>query len=86
MDVKLYCRVRPPTELEEGLKIALTTANCCKTVSKFANFDTVFTPSHGQDAVFEELNPIASQVLLGHNVCLMSYGPEGSGKSFNNDW
>ena len=45
------------------------------------DFDKVFAPSVGQDAVFTEVSDFVQSALDGFNVCLFSYGQTGSGKT-----
>jgi len=45
------------------------------------NFDRVFAPSVGQEAVFMEVSEFVQSALDGYNVCLFSYGQTGSGKT-----
>ena len=44
-------------------------------------FDKAFSPSDGQDVVFEEVSEFVQSALDGYNVCLFSYGQTGSGKT-----
>lgn len=43
------------------------------------SFDRVFSPSDGQEAVFEEVSEFVRSALDGYNVCIFSYGQTGSG-------
>ena len=44
-------------------------------------FDKVFTPSSGQETIFEEVSEFVQSALDGYHVCLFSYGQTGSGKT-----
>jgi hypothetical protein len=45
------------------------------------DYDRVFKPEDGQEAVFEECQPLVTSVLDGYNVCIFAYGQTGSGKT-----
>lgn len=45
-------------------------------------FNRVFRPSASQLDVFEEIRPLVASCVDGYNVCIMAYGPTGSGKTF----
>jgi kinesin family protein C1 len=44
-------------------------------------FDKIFSPSSGQDHVFQEVADFVQSALDGYQVCLFSYGQTGSGKT-----
>lgn len=43
-------------------------------------FDKVFLPSAGQEAIFQEVSDFVQSALDGYRVCIFSYGQTGSGK------
>ena len=48
---------------------------------KSYEFDTVFTPNDGQEAVFEDTKHLVQSAVDGYNVCIFAYGQTGSGKT-----
>lgn len=44
-------------------------------------FDHVFTPSHGQEDIWEATEPLVQSAIDGYNVTIFAYGQTGSGKS-----
>jgi kinesin family protein C1 len=92
-NVRVFARVRPflpndnvPDDAtacviaksESALKLHLNGDE--KNEYKF-EFDRVFGPSVGQEAVFEEVSEFVQSALDGYQVCLFSYGQTGSGKT-----
>jgi len=92
-NVRVFARVRPflpgdnvpdheracVTPISDtSLKLNATKEN--SQVHKF-EFDRVFSPSIGQEAVFTEVSEFVQSALDGYNVCLFSYGQTGSGKT-----
>ncbi|THD22598.1 Kinesin family member c3 [Fasciola hepatica] len=45
-------------------------------------FNRVFRPGASQLDVFEEIRPLIASCVDGYNVCIMAYGPTGSGKTY----
>ncbi|KAF7233401.1 hypothetical protein EG68_03913 [Paragonimus skrjabini miyazakii] len=45
-------------------------------------FNRVFRPGGTQLDVFEEIRPLIASCVDGYNVCIMAYGPTGSGKTY----
>ncbi|CAL8079020.1 unnamed protein product [Calicophoron daubneyi] len=45
-------------------------------------FNRVFRPRATQLDVFEEIRPLVASCVDGYNVCIMAYGPTGSGKTY----
>ncbi|VDP90349.1 unnamed protein product [Echinostoma caproni] len=45
-------------------------------------FNRVFRPGATQLDVFEEIRPLIASCVDGYNVCIMAYGPTGSGKTY----
>ncbi len=49
-------------------------------VQKFYNYDRVFTPSDGNDSVYEQLAaPVIASVIQGFNATIFAYGQTASG-------
>ena len=45
-------------------------------------FDSALGPSHGQEDVWAETEPLVQCAIDGSNVCLFAYGQTGSGKTY----
>jgi|UPI000581A959 kinesin family protein C1 len=45
-------------------------------------FDSVFSPKHGQDDVWEATEPLIQSAVDGYNVTIFAYGQTGSGKTY----
>lgn len=45
-------------------------------------FDSVFSPEHGQDNVWEATEPLVQSTIDGYNVTIFAYGQTGSGKTY----
>lgn len=48
----------------------------------FYHFEHLFQPNIAQSEVFDEIKELILCSLHGRNVCLIAYGPTGSGKTF----
>merc|ERR1711871_335281 len=93
--IRVFARIRPlsSSELAKGCKdiceyslsgTAITLGNPVgkKRASKSYEFDSVFTPQHSQEQVFEDVNNLIQSTVDGYNVCIFAYGQTGSGKTF----
>jgi len=87
-NVRVFARIRPflPNENYNNLPFVSPSGETTlqvlrgKQQSNF-QFDRVFAPSAGQEAVFGEVSEFVQSALDGYNVCLFSYGQTGSGKT-----
>ncbi|KAI3876592.1 hypothetical protein MKX03_013294, partial [Papaver bracteatum] len=87
--IRVYCRVRP---LSTGKKsyashiedrtITVSRETNGRTQQKTLNCNKVFKAEATQEAVFEDIQPLVRSVLDGYNVCIIAYGPTGSGKTY----
>ena len=93
-NVRVFARIRPYllnegkhtdnesdydiVSLESDRTVTVTNPKDSRQPHKFS-FDRVFSPSAGQDAVFEEVSEFVRSALDGYNVCIFSYGQTGSG-------
>jgi hypothetical protein len=68
-------------KLEEGSSAAKM-AHKLADGKKTYEFDTVFTPEHGQEDVFAQVKPLVLQAVDGYNCCIFAYGQTGSGKTY----
>lgn len=87
-NVRVFARIRPflPNEIGNNIPFVNPSGETTlevmrgKQQSNF-QFDRVFAPSAGQEAVFGEVSEFVQSALDGYNVCLFSYGQTGSGKT-----
>nr|CDS24374.1 kinesin family member c3 [Echinococcus granulosus] len=49
---------------------------------EFFAFNRVFQENANQADIFEEIQPIVGSFVDGYNVCILAYGPTGSGKTY----
>lgn len=49
---------------------------------KSFSFDKVWGPDQSQQAIFQDVEPLALSVVDGFNACIFAYGQTGSGKTF----
>ncbi|CAO2146428.1 unnamed protein product [Urochloa humidicola] len=86
--IRVFCRIRPlvqtnnlktksPVTVEHD-KIAVKSVG----IKKEFSVDRVFDQESKQEDVFEEVKPILRSALDGHNVCILSYGQTGTGKTY----
>ena len=86
-NIRVYCRVRPCLSAEEkelgmGIEFAgqhndLVVANPERPqlAPKRFEFEHVFTPKHVQADLFKEIEPLATSVVDGYNVCIFACAP-----------
>ncbi|CAN6363588.1 unnamed protein product [Urochloa humidicola] len=86
--IRVFCRVRPLVQINnlktkspvtvEREKIAVKSVG----IKKEFSVDRVFDQESKQEDVFQEVKPILRSALDGHNVCILSYGQTGTGKTY----
>ena len=92
-NIRVFCRVRPPTISEQDFCIKYdisedaSTITINNTTTRGTNlltfkFDYIFSSVSTQHEVFEEVSQLIQSALDGYNVSLFSYGQTGSGKTF----
>ncbi|KAG0494638.1 hypothetical protein HPP92_005632 [Vanilla planifolia] len=88
--IKVFCRVRPPFEVEgpsiielpDDFSIRLDMGDDCLTSSKkHYEFDRVYGPHIGQGELFDDVRPFIQSALDGYNVSIFAYGQSCSGKT-----
>lgn len=88
-NIRVYVRVRPvlssdgptvPSVSCDLSEVSVSDPNTKKT-HKF-EFERAFGPESTQAEVFEDVQPLATSILDGYNVCIFAYGQTGSGKTF----
>jgi chromosome segregation ATPase len=91
-NIQVFCRIRPTsiTEIHRGNKTVVeslseTELGCFDSRTnnwKSFSFDRVWGPDQAQQAIFQDVEPIALSVVDGFNACIFAYGQTGSGKTF----
>ncbi|KAM8966335.1 kinesin-like protein KIFC3 [Pelodytes ibericus] len=93
-NIRVLCRVRPPTdsgEREEGAQGTPITTDesddtrlsvLYKGKERTFQLDKVFLPKATQEEVFLEIEPVVMSCINGYNVCIFAYGQTGSGKTY----
>ncbi|KAL3882040.1 hypothetical protein ACJMK2_028420 [Sinanodonta woodiana] len=74
---------RPGTKSEVVVHYVDEENICVRTTkhNKVFEYERVYSPSEGQDQVFDEVQPMLTSLLDGYNICIMAYGQTGSGKT-----
>lgn len=96
-NVRVFCRLRPQSEMEEQVRVELredsqgitvfsrpqrnVTGMTEQTNSWDFTFDHVFGPEAKQADVFEEIALLVQSALDGYRVAIFAYGQTGSGKT-----
>lgn len=89
-NIRVYVRVRPPMEKEAKEECAiraipqeneLTILDRSHSKTLRFDFERVFGPETTQAHIFEDIQPLATSILDGYNVCIFAYGQTGSGKT-----
>ncbi|KAH8583806.1 kinesin-related K2 [Cryptosporidium sp. chipmunk genotype I] len=92
-NIRVFCRVRPPTISEQNSCIKYDISEDASTITiknttmrgknlLSFKFDYIFSSVSTQYEVFEEVSQLIQSALDGYNVSLFSYGQTGSGKTF----
>ncbi|KAA6383952.1 MAG: putative Kinesin KP1 [Streblomastix strix] len=77
-NINLFAPTVRVSHSEIGENVRVETANGERNYS----FYRVFGPNAKQKTVFEEVRPLMQYALDGHNICVIAYGPTGSGKTY----
>ncbi|XP_034112759.1 protein claret segregational [Drosophila albomicans] len=98
-NIRVFCRVRPPLDVEENRMVCSWTYHDEATVElqsidglaknkigqQVFTFDQVFHPNSNQTDIFEMVAPLIQSALDGYNICIFAYGQTGSGKTYTMD-
>jgi hypothetical protein len=85
--IKVFVRVRPPISNEVSEENAITTPSdtSIKLTSAKHNitcsYNHVFSDLTTQEEVFQQVQPLLSDVLAGYNGCIFAYGQTSAGKT-----
>ncbi|KAK9867457.1 hypothetical protein WJX84_010591 [Apatococcus fuscideae] len=92
--IRVICRVRPMMS-SDALTAATSSSSILEIPSPDTvilapdrterivyDFDRVIGPSEGQEEVFNEAKGLVDSVAEGYNVCMLFFGPTGSGKTY----
>eukprot|EP01029_Cantina_marsupialis_P013375 TRINITY_DN295_c3_g1_i3.p1 TRINITY_DN295_c3_g1~~TRINITY_DN295_c3_g1_i3.p1 ORF type:complete len:1305 (-),score=501.46 TRINITY_DN295_c3_g1_i3:126-4040(-) len=89
--IRVFARCRPMSgsEKEKDCKTAVHCLDDCTMRVDSATrgakeflFDSVFSPTSGQQQVFDDAETLILSAIDGFNVCIFAYGQTGSGKTF----
>ena len=87
-NIRVYCRARPPLPGEGESIVKIVDREVLNLVDSYHNkthtyeFERAFGEDSKQEQIFEEVEPLATSVLDGYNVCIFAYGQTGSGKTY----
>ncbi|KAK9826954.1 hypothetical protein WJX74_001558 [Apatococcus lobatus] len=92
--IRVICRIRPLMS-SDALTAATSSSSILeiptpdtlilapdRTERTLYDFDRVIGPSEGQEEVFNEARSLVDSVVEGYNVCMLFFGPTGSGKTY----
>ena len=89
--IRVFCRIRPQSEQESQRGEAnITTVadeftvNCEQKNGQIKPFvyDSIYDAESTQEEIYEDTRSLVQSAIDGFNVCMLSYGPQGVGKSF----
>lgn len=92
-NVRVYCRPKP-TDLDDASTkgvfslpsnevILMSRDDTDQNLPPLSfEYDHVFNPSTGQKDIYSELEEVVLSVLDGYNICMMTYGPSDTGKTY----
>ena len=92
--IRVYVRVKPltnglasPVSCLSDKALTLTVPKALlrsdnQTKEYTYDFEHIYNHKTTQEQMFKELEPLMTSVSDGYNVCILAYGPTGSGKTF----
>ncbi|VDD83896.1 unnamed protein product [Mesocestoides corti] len=82
MDKIFVCGKSNPATLAYRRQLGFNQPQAYTAKDEFFAFNRVFQDSASQMDIFEEIRPMIGSFVDGYNVCILAYGPTGSGKTY----
>ncbi|KAM7535266.1 hypothetical protein Aperf_G00000090904 [Anoplocephala perfoliata] len=82
MDKIFVCGKFIPATITYQRQLGLNQPQAYSARDEFFAFNRVFQDTANQEDIFEEIRPMIASFVDGYNVCILAYGPTGSGKTY----